>query len=84
MIAELGQLRERERDRAIKSAYQAAIDRLQALAYRLAQPRPITVGRPARTLLAPEPSPAPEPPPLPPQRTLPLGPVVVARKPKRR
>jgi hypothetical protein len=76
MIATLKDLRQRTGDRALLGAYQAAIDRLDALAYRL-------------TEAASPPAPAPKPPrsvgaPASPQRNLPLGPVVVARKPRRR
>ena len=77
MICELGRLRQRTQDRALLGAYQAALDRLDALACRLkldAGPR--TIGLPARQ--------APKPVGAAPQRALPLGPVVVARKPKRR
>jgi hypothetical protein len=75
MIADLGRLRQRTPDRALLGAYQAAIDRLDALAYRLSE--------------AARPAPAWKPPPDPatgatPQGALPLGPVVVARKPRRR
>jgi hypothetical protein len=73
MIAELGRLRQRTQDRALLGAYQAAIDRLDALAYRLGD-------------VGPKPAPPPKPISVPssPQRNLPLGPVVVARRPKRR
>ena len=84
MIAELVQMHDAERSKDIKSAYMAAIDRLQGLAYRLAQPRPVTIGKPPRRSVMVEPEPEAVLPPAPPQRTLPLGPVVVARKPKRR
>jgi len=77
MIATLKELRQRTNDRALLGAYQAAIDRLDALAYRLSE--------------AARPAPARKPPPAPkaagatPQGALPLGPVVVvARKPRRR
>jgi hypothetical protein len=51
MIAELGRLRQRTQDRALLGAYQAAIDRLDALAYRLKlDARPRTLGRPARAV----------------------------------
>jgi len=92
MISRLGQLRERERESTIVSAYRAAIDRLEGLAYRLTtRPRPKVYGlRPKQPA---EPSPAPEQPSPPApastsgqsQRSLPLGPVVVqARRPRRR
>ncbi len=85
MITELTAMRSTERSADIKRAYQAAIDRLIGLAYRLRQPRPLTIGLPPRKALAPPPDPAPEPTPGPPQASLKLGPVVVvARKPKRR
>jgi len=77
MIATLKDLRQRTGDRALLGAYKAAIDRLDALAYRLSE--------------AARPAPARKPPPAPkaagatPQGALPLGPVVVvARKPRRR
>jgi hypothetical protein len=78
MIATLKDLRRSTGDRALLGAYQAAIDRLDALAYRLTE-----AGS------APAPAPAPKPPravaaPSSPQSALPLGPVVVARRPKRR
>jgi hypothetical protein len=78
MVATLRDLRQRTGDRALLGAYQAAIDRLDALAYRLTE-----AGS------APVPAPAPKPPravaaPSSPQSALPLGPVVVARRPKRR
>ena len=76
MIATLKDLRLRTNDRALLGAYQAAIDRLDALAYRLAE-----AGS------APAPAPAPKPVAVPSSRqsALPLGPVVVvARKPRRR
>jgi hypothetical protein len=78
MIATLKDLRQRARDRALLGSYQA-IDRLDALAYRLSE-----VG--AKPAPAPAPkSPKPVASPLMPQPTLPLGPVVViARKPRRR
>lgn len=76
MIAELGRLRQRTQDRALLGAYQAAIDRLDALAYRLkADAGPRTLGLPARAV---------KPVGQTPQRALPLGPVVIARKPRRR
>jgi hypothetical protein len=79
MIATLKDLRGRTNDRALLGSYQAAIDRLDALAYRLTE-----AGS------TPAPAPAPKPPravaaPSSPQAALPLGPViVVARKPRRR
>ena len=73
MIAELGRLRQRTQDRALLGAYQAAIDRLDALAYRVGE-----VGS------KPAPPPKSISVPSSPQRALPLGPVVVARKPRRR
>ena len=77
MIASLRDLRQRTNDRALLGAYQAAIDRLDALAYRLAEagakPDP-ALPKPPRSVAAPSS----------PQRNLPLGPVVVARRPKRR
>lgn len=77
MIAELGQLRQRTQDRALLGAYQAALDRLDALAYRLKlHASPPSIGPPARQ--------TPKPVGAAPQRALPLGSVVVARKPKRR
>jgi hypothetical protein len=80
MIGSLRELRQRTGNRALLGAYQAAIDRLDALAYRLTE---------AGAKPAPAPAPAaPKPPapvPAPPQGALPLGPViVVARKPRRR
>lgn len=79
MIAELGELRQGTRDRALLGAYQAALDRLEALAFRLRE------ASPNRIVGLPAPRAVPEPPaPKPSQRTLPLGPVVVARRPKRR
>jgi hypothetical protein len=73
MIASLKDLQLRTGDRALLGAYQAAIDRLDALAYRLGE-------------AGAKPAPAPKPisAPSSPQRNLPLGPVVVARKPPRR
>jgi hypothetical protein len=79
MIATLKDLRRNTGDRALLGSYQAAIDRLDALAYRLTE-----AGS------TPAPAPAPKPPravaaPSSPQAALPLGPViVVARKPRRR
>jgi hypothetical protein len=78
MIATLKDLRRSTGDRALLGAYQAAIDRLDALAYRLTE-----AGS------APVPAPAPKPPrsvaaPSSPQSALPRRPVVVARRPKRR
>ncbi len=73
MIADLAQMRDRERVKDVRGAYQLAINRLHSLVHRLNQPRPRTVGLPA-----PAATPAPEPPAAPPQRSLPLGPVVVA------
>jgi hypothetical protein len=71
MIATLRDLRRHSSDRAVLGAYQAAIDRLDALAYRLSE--------------ASSAPPPPPPAPKPPQANLPLGPViVVARKPRRR
>jgi hypothetical protein len=79
MIATLKDLRGRTNDRALLGSYQAAIDRLDALAYRLTE---------AGSTPAPAPAPKPpraDPAASPPQSTLPLGPViVVARKPRRR
>jgi len=78
MIAELGRLRQRTGDRALLGAYQAAIDRLEALAYRLENDGTTRIiGLPAKRLAAPKAAGGG------PQRALPLGPVVVARKPKR-
>jgi len=77
MIATLKDLRLRTGDRALLGAYQAAIDRLDALAYRLAESgaKPAALApKPVRSIAAP----------ASPQRALPLGPVVVARKPRRR
>jgi hypothetical protein len=81
MIARLRHLRERERDSVIASAYRGAIDRLEALAYRIkVKPETRVVGLPIKGAVRPTP-------PDPPQRTLPLGPVSVivkARSPKKR
>jgi hypothetical protein len=81
IIAQVSALRDRERDSVLRGAYRAAIDRLEALAYRLKmKPETHVIGLPTQRI---PPPPAPEPP----QRTLPLGPVQVivkARKPKRR
>ena len=78
MIATLKDLRRRPGDRALLGTYQAAIDRLDSLSYRLTE-----AGS------APAPAPAAKPTPVasaaPPQAALPLGPViVVARRPRRR
>jgi hypothetical protein len=70
----LRDLRQRTNDRALLGSYQAAIDRLDALAYRLSE-------------AGAKPAPAPKPVSAPStsQAALPLGPVVVvARKPRRR
>jgi len=61
------------RDQALLGAYQAAIDRLDAFAYRLSEAG-ATPARPACSIAAL----------ASPQRNLPLGPVLVARKPRRR
>jgi hypothetical protein len=75
MIATLRDLRRSTGDRALLVAYRAAIDRLDALAYRLTPPSPAPAPKPPRA----------DPAASPPQSTLPLGPViVVARKPRRR
>jgi hypothetical protein len=80
MIATLRELRQRARDRAVLGAYQAALDRLDALAYRLAEAGSTPIPLPT----TPEPQ-ASAPAPSPSQAALPLGPViVVARKPRRR
>lgn len=79
MISRLGQLRGRTQDRALLGAYQAALDRLDALAYRLKEDDSRVVG-----LAAAERQAAPKAAGSGPQRALPLGPVVVARKPRRR
>jgi hypothetical protein len=74
MIATLKDLRQRTNDRALLGSYQAAIDRLDALAYRLRE-------------AGAKPAPAPKPVSAPStsQAALPLGPVVVvARNPRRR
>jgi hypothetical protein len=72
---ELREMGQGARDRAILGAYQAAIDRLDALAYRLSEAAATPAKpEPARSIAAP----------ASPQRNLPLGPVVIARKPKRR
>jgi hypothetical protein len=62
MPATLRDLRSRTGDRALLGAYQAAIDRLDALAYRLGE-------------VGPKPAPPPKPISVPssPQRNLPLG-----------
>ncbi|HST74024.1 MAG TPA: hypothetical protein VLJ20_01530 [Acetobacteraceae bacterium] len=73
MIATLKDLRQRTNDRAILGAYQAAIDRLDALAYRLGE-----VG--AKMAPAPKAVSAASSP----QAALPLGPVVISRRPERR
>ena len=79
MMSRLSELRDRERDEALRGAYRAAIDRLSALRYRLTtKPERRVIGLPVKQT-------APPPTPEPPQRTLPLGPVpliVKARKPK--
>jgi hypothetical protein len=75
MSAELGRLRQRTQDRALLGAYQAAIDRLDALAYRLQDAGTRILGLPARAV-----KPVGEAS----QRALPLGPVVVARKTRQR
>lgn len=79
MIATPKDLRQRSGDRTLLGAYQAAIDRLDALAYRLTE-----AGSPAPPAPKPE-LPKPVPAPSTPQAALPLGPViVVARRPRRR
>ena len=84
MIVELKELRQRTRDRALAGSFQAAIDRLEALAYRLNEAAATVRSAVPPAPSAPIPEPAPLPPPAP-QRALPLGPViVVARKPRRR
>lgn len=81
MIVELAQLRDRERVKEVRAAYQVAIDRLHSLIYRLNQPQPRTIGLPT----PPASAPSPEPDPSPLQPPLPLGPVIVrANKPRRR
>jgi hypothetical protein len=75
MIAELGRLRQRTQDRALLGAYQAALDRLDVLAYRLKPDTGRTIGLPARPV-----KPVGETP----RRALPPGPVEVERKPRRR
>ena len=77
MITELGPLRQCTQDRALLGAYQGALDRLDALAYRLK----LDAG--CRTIRLPSRQ-APKPLGAARQRALALGPVVVARKPKRR
>jgi hypothetical protein len=79
MIAMLKDLRQRTNDRALLGSYQAAIDRLDALAYRLSEAG-------AKPASAPPPKlPMPVAAPSTPQAALPLGPViVVTRKPRRR
>jgi hypothetical protein len=74
MIATLKDLRLHTDDRALLGAYQAAIDRLEALAYRLGEvdAKPVPAPKPSRSITACSS----------PQRSLPLGPVVVARRPK--
>ena len=77
MIAELGRLRQRTGDRALLGAYQAAIDRPEALAYRLKlDVGSRTLGLPARPV-----KPVDEAPQRAHCRS---APVVVARKPRRR
>jgi hypothetical protein len=74
IIARLSTLKDRERDAILRGAYRAAIDRLEALAYRLkVKPETHVIGLPARQTAQP---PAAEP--L--QRSLPLGPVPVIVK----
>jgi hypothetical protein len=81
MISRLRKLRERERDSVLAGAYRAAIDRLEALAYRLkTKPETHVIGLPIKGT-------APPTVPEPPQHALPLGPVpaiVKARPPKKR
>ena len=63
MIATLKELRQRTGDRALLGSYQAAIDRLDALAYRLAEAGakpPPAPSKPARSIAAPA-SPQEEP-----------------------
>jgi hypothetical protein len=68
MIAELTRLLDAERDRVLRRTYQAALDRLDARAYRLGEADSPPV--PAPTAPKPPPrDPAPSPPPI----TLPLG-----------
>ena len=72
---ELQMLQQRERDKALRGSYQAAIERLQALAYRLKE-----VERPVVLPEAPKPAPTPAP-------AVPAAvrkSIVVAMKPKRR
>jgi len=73
MIATLEDLRQRTGDRALLGSYQAAIDRLDALAYRLGE-----VGA------KPAPAPKAVSAASSPQAALRLGPVVIARRSKRR
>jgi hypothetical protein len=81
MIAKLRKLHDRERDSILRGSYHAAINRLEALAYRMkVKPQAHVIGLPIKGK-------APPPAPEPPQRTLPLGPVpaiVKARPPKKR
>jgi hypothetical protein len=67
MIAELDRYREIERDRDMRENYRAAIDRLDALVYRLTEREPPRVIRPRRSPLAAEQL---------------VGAIVRARKPK--
>ena len=72
IIARLSALRGRERDAVLAGAYRAAIDRLEALAYRTKKkPETHVLGLPTKGA-------APPPAPEPPQRTLPLGAVSVS------
>jgi len=89
MIVRLAEMRQAAPGKERKADFQAVIDRLHALAYRLerdATPGRV-IGLPAVPISARAAASAPtsaRAAPKPPQAALPLGPVVIARKPRRR